>query len=70
MKRSSKKPDIVEAGSKKPESEDFSSGTSGSEKTTSGRNGIDAIQALIILGGAIIFLVIVWFVLHNILHIV
>jgi hypothetical protein len=65
MKRGSKKPEGEEADNKKPESED-----TGSEKTTSDPNGIDGIRALQILGVGIAILVMVWYILHNFLHII
>jgi hypothetical protein len=70
MKRGSKKTESEETDSKKPESEDTRSETPGSEKTTSDPNGIDGIRALQILGVGIAILVLVWYLLHNFLHII
>jgi|WetSurMetagenome_2_1015567.scaffolds.fasta_scaffold521039_2 hypothetical protein len=70
MKRGSKKPESDETDSKKPEREEVGTDTPGSDKITIDPDGIDAIRALQFLAGGIAILALVWYVLHNILHII
>jgi len=70
MKRGSKKSESDEADSKKKECEDLDSDKPGSENAPGDQNGIDALQALQIIGGGIAFLAIVWLVLRNILQVI
>jgi hypothetical protein len=66
----SRKPEPVEAGSKKAGGDDSGTFKVNSEMIGGNPNGIDAIRALQIITGGIAVLVLVWFVLHNILHII
>ena len=70
MKRGSKRPGNEETDSKKPESEDTGSDAMVSEKITNNPNGIDGVQALQVLAVGIAILVLVWYILHNFLHII
>jgi len=80
MKQGRKKTDRDEAGSRKPEPAEAGSKKSGGDdsgtfKVTSemiggNPNGIDGIRALQMIAGGIAVLVLVWLVLHNILHII
>jgi hypothetical protein len=70
MKRGSRKPEVDEPEKKKPETKDPGIDRPGSEKTTGDTTGIDGIRALQLIAGGIAALILVWLVLHNILHIV
>jgi hypothetical protein len=66
----SRKPEPAEGGSKKTGGDD--SGTFRVDSTMIGSNpdGIDAIRAFQMITGGIAVLVLAWFVLHNILHVI
>jgi hypothetical protein len=80
MKQGRKKAEKDEAGSRKPEPEGAGSKKAGGDDSGSFRmtsdmiggnpNGIDGIRVLMILGGGIGALLLGWFVLHNILHVI
>ena len=80
MKQGKKKTEKDEAGSRKPEPEGAGSKKAGGDDSGSfsvtsdmiggNPNGIDGIRALQIIAGGIAVLVLVWLVLHNILHII
>ena len=69
MKRGSRKPEVDDPEKKKPERKDPGIDRQGSEKTPGDPNGIDGIRALQLIAGGIAILILVWLVLHNILHI-
>ena len=80
MKQGRKKIEKDEAGSRKPEQEDTGSKKTRSEdsgtfKVTSemiggNPNGIDGIRALQMIAGGIAAVLLIWLVLHNILHVI
>jgi hypothetical protein len=80
MKPGKKKTDKDEAGSRRPEPEEAGSKKAGGEDSGSFRmtsdmiggnpNGIDGVRALQMIAGGIGILVLVWLVLHNILHVI
>ncbi len=80
MKQGRKKTDRDEAGSRRPEptepvSKKAGSDDSGTVKVTSemiggNPNGIDGIRALQMIAGGIAAVLLIWLVLHNILHII
>jgi hypothetical protein len=65
-----RKPEPAEAGSKKAGGDDSGTFKVDSDMIGGNPNGIDGIRALQIIAGGIAVLVLVWFVLHNILHII
>ncbi|HSA38983.1 MAG TPA: hypothetical protein P5013_08880 [Methanoregula sp.] len=64
----SRKPEPAEGGSKKAGSDDAGSFKVTSDLIGGNLNGIDGIRALQMIAVGIAILVLVWFVLHNILH--
>ena len=64
----------MKQGKKKPEREEKSTESLGSDmvgpENRNNPTGIDGIRALQVIAGGIAILVMVWFVLHNILHII
>lgn len=66
----SRKPEPAEGGSKKAGSDDAGSFKVTREMIGGNPNGIDAIRALQIITGGIAVLVLVWFVLHNTVHLI
>ena len=66
----SRKPEPAEAGSRKTGGDE--SGTSNVDSDMIGGNptGIDGIRALQMIAGGIVILLLVWLVLHNILHVI
>ncbi|MFA5268486.1 MAG: hypothetical protein WC379_10990 [Methanoregula sp.] len=80
MKRGSKKIEKDDAVSRKPEPEEAGSKKTGGDDSGTFRqtremiggnpNGIDAIRALQMIAGGIAALVLIWLILHNILHII
>jgi hypothetical protein len=64
----------MKQGKKKPEREEKITESQGSDivgpENRNNPNGIDGIRALQVIAGGIAVLVLVWFVLHNILHII
>ena len=63
-----RKPEPAEGGSKKAGSDDAGSFKVTSDLIGGNPNGIDGIRALQMIAVGIAILVLVWFVLHNILH--
>ena len=80
MKPGKKKIEKDEAGSRRPEPEDPGSKKAGGDDSGSFRvtpemiggnpNGIDGIRALQMIAGGIAAVLLIWLVLHNILHII
>jgi hypothetical protein len=80
MKRGSKKIEREEAGGRKPEPEEAVSKKAGGDdagtfkpdsNTIGGNpNGIDAIRALQMIAGGIAILVLAWYALRNVLHVI
>ena len=80
MKRGSKKTDKDVAGSRKPEPEDAGSKKAGGDDSGSIRvspemiggnpDGIDALRVLQMIAGGIAVVLLIWLVLHNILHVI
>jgi hypothetical protein len=80
MKKGRKKIEKDEADSRKPESEEADSKKAGGDDSGTSRltsdtiggnpNGIDGLRALMILGGGIGTVILIWLVLRNILHII
>jgi hypothetical protein len=66
----SRKPEPVEAGSKKAGSDDSGTFNVNSDMIGGNPNGIDAIKALQMIAGGFAVLVLVWYVLHDILHLI
>ena len=66
----SRKPEPAEAGSKKAGGDDSGTFKVDSEMIGGNPNGIDGIQALQMIAGGIAILVLIWFVLRDILHII
>ena len=80
MKQGRKKIDKDGAGSRKPEPEEAGSKKAGGDDSGSFRvspemiggnpNGIDALRALQVIAGGIATIMLIWLVLHNILHMI
>lgn len=78
MKPGKKKTEKDEAGGRKPEPEKADSKKAGGDDSGSFRvdsnmiggnpNGIDGLQALRVITGGIALVMLIWLVLHNILH--
>jgi hypothetical protein len=64
------KPEPALAGSKKAGSDDSGTFKVDSEMIGGNPDGIDAIRALQMIAGGIIALLVIWVILHNILHVV
>lgn len=69
-KAGSRKPEPAEAGSKKAGGDDSGTFNVDSEMIGGNPNGIDGIRALQMIAGGIAVLLLVWMILHNILHII
>ena len=80
MKPGKKKTEKDVAGSRKPEPEDAGSKNAGGDDSGSFKadsemiggnpNGIDGLLALQIIAGGLAIVMLIWLVLHNILHII
>lgn len=80
MKQGKKKIEKDEAGSRKPEPEGAGSKKAGGDDSGSFRmtsdmiggnpNGIDGIKALQMIAGGIAIVLLIWLVLHNLLHLI
>ena len=80
MKPGKKKTEKNDAGSRKPEPEEAGSKKAGGDDSGSFRvnpemiggnpNGIDGLRALQIIAGGIAIVMLIWMVLHNLLHII
>jgi hypothetical protein len=66
----SRKPEPEEAGSKKAGGDDSGNFRVDSNMIGGNPNGIDGIRALQLIAGGIGLLLLIWLVLHNILHII
>ena len=66
----STKPEPEEAGSKKAGGDDSGTFKVDSDMIGGNPNGIDAIRALQVIAGGIAILILVWYVLHSILHVI
>lgn len=70
MKRGSKKTDKDETGSKKAAGDDSGSFRVTSDMIGGNPDGIDAIRVLQLIAGGIAALVLIWFILQNMLHVI
>lgn len=80
MKPGKKKTDKDEAGSRRPEPEEAGSKKAGgddsgsfkvnSEMIGGNSNGIDGLRALQVIAGGMALVMLIWLVLHNILHVI
>jgi hypothetical protein len=66
----SRKPEPEEAGSKNAGGDDSGTFKVTREMIGGNPNGIDGIRALQMIAGGIIALIVIWMILHNILHVV